>query len=66
MPDTINIRALPEGALIALADGAVAEIVTNPNDGVWLFARYLSSEGDPALVGQEDMIFVQDIVEVRS
>ena len=43
MPDTINIRALPEGALIALADGAMAEIVTNPNDGVWLFARYLES-----------------------
>jgi hypothetical protein len=65
MPDTINIRALPEGALIALADGAVAEIVTNPNDGVWLFARYISSPRDPALVGQEDMIFAQDVVEVR-
>ena len=39
------------------------EIVSNPADGVWLFARYLSSPGDPALIGQEDMIFAADVVE---
>jgi hypothetical protein len=51
---------------VVLGTGAEVEIVANPNDGVWLFARYLSSEGDPALIGQEEMIFVQDVVEVRS
>jgi len=45
-----------------LLDGAVAEIVTNPGDGMWLFARYLTSPRDPALVGQEEMIFAQDVV----
>jgi hypothetical protein len=65
MSDPINIRTLPPGTRIVLADGAVAEIVSNPADGVWLFARYLESPLDPALVGQEEMVFVQDVVEVR-
>jgi hypothetical protein len=65
MSDAINIRDLAVGKRVKLVSGAEAEIVSNPQDGVWLFARYLSSAGDPALVGQEDMIFAQDIVEVR-
>ena len=49
-----------------LGSGAEVEIVSNPKDGVRLFARYLASAHDPALVGQEEMIFAQDVVEVRS
>lgn len=66
MSDPINIRALQPGTRIVLADGAVAEIVSNPADGIWLFARYLEFPNDPALVGQEEMIFAQDVVEVRT
>ena len=65
MSDPINIRTLIPGTRIVLGDGAVAEIVSNPADGVWLFARYLEAPGDPALVGQEEMIFAQDVIEVR-
>ncbi len=65
MSGPINIRDLAVGARVVLGSGAEAEIVSNPNDGVWLFARYLASPRDPALVGQEDMIFAQDVVEVR-
>ena len=32
---------------------------------IWLFARYLESPRDPTLVGQEEMIFAQDVVAVR-
>ena len=35
------------------------------SDGVWVFARYLSSPDDPGRVGSEDMIFAQDILEIR-
>ena len=66
MSDAINIRTLAPGTRVLLASGAEAEIVSNPNDGVWLFGRYLSSADDPALIGREDMIFAQDVVEVRS
>ena len=65
MSDPINIRLLGPGTRIALVDGATAEIVSNPLDGVWVFARYLTSPDDPARVGSEEMIFAQDIVEIR-
>jgi hypothetical protein len=65
MSGIVNVRELEVGTRVRLATGAEVEIVANPNDGVWLFARYLSSVDDPALVGQEDMIFAQDVVEVR-
>jgi len=64
MSDPTNIRALAPGTQITLSDGAVAEIVANPADGVWLFARYLQSPLDPALIGQEEMIFAQDVVAI--
>lgn len=62
----INIRDLAVGTRVVLGGGAEAEIVDNPQDGVWLFARYIAAPGDPALVGQEEMIFAQDVVAVRS
>jgi hypothetical protein len=65
MSEPVNIRQLAAGTKIALADGSLAEIVSNPADGVWVFARYLSSPDDPARVGSEDMIFAQDILEIR-
>jgi hypothetical protein len=64
MSELVNTRLLPPGTKIALVDGAVAEVVSNPLDGVWIFARYLSSPTDPALVGSEEMIFAQDIAAV--
>ena len=65
MSDPINIRALAPGTRITLADGAEAEIVSNPADGVWLFARYLAAPANPTLVGEEEMIFAADVVAVR-
>lgn len=66
MSDPVNIRALTAGTRVVLASGVEVEIVSNPQDGVWLFARYLSSAGDPVIAGDEEMIFAQDVVEVRS
>jgi hypothetical protein len=66
MSELVNTRSLTPGMQIVLVDGAVAEVVSNPLDGVWVFARYVSSPDDPARVGSEEMIFAQDIAEVRS
>ena len=65
MSDVINLRLLQPGTTIGLSDGSIAEVVSNPLDGVWVFARYLSSPSDATLVGTEEMIFAQDIVEIR-
>jgi hypothetical protein len=64
MNEPVNIRLLGPGTRVALVDGATVEIVSNPLDGVWVFARYLSSP-DAAKVGSEEMIFAQDIVEIQ-
>ena len=66
MSELVNTRALSPGMQIVLVNGAVAEVVSNPLDGVWVFARYLSSPVDPSVVGSEDMIFAQDIAEIRA
>ena len=65
MSDVINLRLLQPGTKIGLSDGSIAEVVSNPLDGVWVFARYLSSLNNATLVGTEEMIFAQDIVEIR-
>jgi hypothetical protein len=62
MSAPVNVRDLAAGSSVVLVSGAEAEIVDNPGDGIWLFARYLSSPRDPTLVGQEEMIFAQDVV----
>ena len=64
MTEPVNIRSLTAGTRIVLEGGAVAEILSNPSDGVWVFARYLTSPDDPARVGSEEMIFAQDITEI--
>ena len=64
MAEVINLITIKEGATISTISGATAEVVNNPKDGVWVFAKYLTSPEDPALIGTEDMIFASDIAEV--
>jgi hypothetical protein len=64
MSGIINLRLLQPGTTIGLSDGATATVVSNPLDGVWVFARYLTSPSDASVVGTEEMIFAQDVVEV--
>ena len=65
MSDPINIRDLAAGITVVLLSGAEAEIIDNPKDGVWLFARYLVCPDDPDRIGQEEMIFAQDVVDTK-
>jgi hypothetical protein len=60
--DPVNVRALAAGTRVVLGSGAEVEIVSNPGDGVWLFGRYLAGDA----TGEEEMIFAQDVVEIRS
>ena len=65
MSDPINVRDLAVGTRLLLSSGAEVQIVANPGDGVWLFARRLSADDDPTSGGDEEMIFAQDVVEIR-
>ena len=64
MAEVVNLMLLEAGIKVATTAGATVEVVENPKDGVWVFAKYLICPEDPSLVGTEDMFFAQDIVEV--
>jgi hypothetical protein len=64
MTGIVNVRELAVGTRVVLGSGAEVEIVSNPGDGVWIFGRYLASDVDAGMVGAEEMIFAQDVVEV--
>ena len=58
-----KIQDLQPGARLRLVGGATAEVVSNPKDGYWVLARYLSAPDDPTKEGTEALVFVADIVE---
>ena len=64
MAEVVNLMLLKEGVKVATTAGATVQVVDNPKDGIWPFAKYLISPDNPDLVGTEDMFFAQDIVEV--
>jgi hypothetical protein len=67
MSDPVNVRALAVGTRVVLGSGAEVEIVSTPGDGVWLFGRFVTpGDGEAGVVGEEEMIFAQDVVEVRA
>jgi len=64
MAEVVNLMLLEAGVKIASSAGVAVEVVDNPKDGIWLFAKYLISPDNPALLGTEDIFFAQDIVKV--
>jgi hypothetical protein len=66
MSGVVNVRELPVGCRVVLGSGDEIEIVSNPGDGVWLFGRYLVCADEPGRVGIEEMIFAQEVVEVKA
>ena len=60
----VNVLHLEPGMRLRLIGDATAEVIENPQDGVWLRLRYLSSATNPALVGTEEMVFAEDVLDV--
>jgi hypothetical protein len=61
---SFNAREVPVGATIRLTNDATAEVIDNPQDGMWLLCRYLSSPDDPGQEGVTELVFVQNVVGV--
>jgi hypothetical protein len=60
----INVLALEPGTRLRLVGDAIAEVVANPQDGVWLLLRYVTAPGNLDQVGTEEMVFAEDVLEV--
>ncbi|WP_459615699.1 hypothetical protein [Bordetella sp. 2513F-2] len=60
-----NFLDVVPGTRIVLLNGAQAVVTYNPEDGLWLFARYTSHPTHPELVdGTERSIFAHDVKEL--
>jgi hypothetical protein len=59
----LNILELEPGDKVRLQDGAIAEVVANPKDGVWIELRYLKVPHNPGQEGAEELVFAESLVE---
>ncbi len=59
-----NVVDLQTGERMRLADGTMAEVVSNPRDGMWVMVLFLDSPSDPSQNDTEGLAFAEDIVEV--
>jgi hypothetical protein len=57
-------RELAEGVKVRMNNGAVAQVVSNAEDGAWLLVRYLDHPAKPAMVGEEELVFFTDVDNV--
>ena len=61
--EVVDARLLETGNKIELENGAIAEVVSNPRDGMWVFGRFLSHPDDSVVQGNMDhAIFAPEIV----
>lgn len=58
----INVMDLQPGDKIRLRGDIIAEVVSNPRDGMWVVARYLAVPENS--VQTEEMVFAEDIVDL--
>ena len=59
----LNVLELKAGEKVRLQDGAIAEVVANPKDGVWIELRYLNVPQNPAQEGTEELVFAEILIE---
>ena len=63
----INLLDLQPGMRISLANGATAQVVDNPQDGMWVICKFLTNPKNPQLVGAgEQPVFAPDIVGMEA
>jgi hypothetical protein len=62
--DTVILRNLPVGTKVSIRGGAVAEVTANPEDGGWIYVKFLESPNDPSKVGEEELVFCTDVLKV--
>jgi len=60
----VNFLELKPGQKILLKSQAVAEIVENIGDGIWVNAKFLEHPGDPSMVGNEELCYCEDVLKV--
>lgn len=66
--EVVDARLLEKGNRIEMENGAIAEIVSNPRDGMWVFGRFVShpdaemmrKDGEHAIFAPEILRRIED------
>jgi len=56
------LQKLQIGAKVTLRGNVTAEVIGNPEDGSWIFVRYLVHPQDPSKEGSEVLTFADEVV----
>ena len=59
----VNLREFPIGQLIWVRPERKAEVTANNQSGIWVTAKFLEAPDDESLVGTEDEVFVDDVMD---
>lgn len=59
----INLRELLPGERIRLSGDIIVEVINNPEDGMWVRAKYITVPSNPSVEGTEDQIFAADVID---
>ena len=60
----VNLLDIQPGQRILMKNRAVAEVLENVGDGIWVRGRVIESPQDPALVGTEDLCYCEEVLQV--
>lgn len=65
MAQSVNLLDLQPGNRLRLLDGGIVEVVSNPEDGMWVICNYLSHPTNAGVVNSgEQPVFAHDIAAV--
>jgi hypothetical protein len=60
----VNLREFEIGQKIWVRPERKAEVTQNAKNGIWVTGKFLEAPDDESLVGSEDEIFVDDIMDI--
>ena len=61
---SVHLMDLQPGQRLLLKNQAVAEVIENLGDGIWVQVRYVASPADPSIVGDEELCHCEEVVRL--
>ena len=61
---TVHLMDLQPGQQLLLRNKAVAEVLENLGDGIWVQVRFIESPADPSMVGTEELCHCEEVVSL--
>lgn len=62
----VNFLDLVPGQKIRMKNQALVEVLENMGDGIWVRGKFLQSPSEPEKVGEEDLCYCEETLEVVS